>query len=188
MDAELLRGYIEQGFGGESIPTAYGVEGAYRVHVIEGNEKPYPGFNSYSTFGLSKYELNGVKGKMPFRVELISGSVSTVYNYAKILVAAADYFIQTKTCYGPGSLIQSGTTRAQIGYPQMPHMYITIPAYWQHNFGGVKLSSYEVKFLCVFPISEKELRYCEKYGSDKFETLLEESEADVFNISRLSVI
>jgi len=188
MDAELLRNYIEAGFGGVTNPEKYSIENKYDVFIIEAKNSPYEDFNSFSSFGLSKYQLKGVNGLMPFRVEILSGSVAGVENYSRVVVSAVTYFIDSGTCYAPGSLILNGTEKSRIKYGDLPHLYLTTPMYWKHDFGGIGLSQYDVKFLCVFPISEKELLFCKKYGSEKFEELLEREEADIFNIGRPSIL
>ena len=183
-----VKEYIFKGFGcvGREKHTLFkNSELEFTTLYAEG---PYEDFVSYSTIGLSKVILNGSEGPLPFGIEIISGTPLGVKDFSRVLVVAHKFFIEEQLFIGPGNVLQDAVKQAGISLDHLPHLYFSMPVYWGEHFSGITSNGVNIKFLCVFPISENEYAFLKKNGMDRFEDLMIENEVDIFNPKRESCL
>ncbi len=71
---------------------------------------------------------------------------------------------------------------------EMKHILFTTPYLWEDKFTDFNIEGEPVNFVLAVPISDKELEYKNKYGTDALETLFEKKSIDIFDIDRKSIV
>ncbi|PEZ09142.1 hypothetical protein CN326_03685 [Bacillus sp. AFS018417] len=141
----------------------------------------------FNTLGFSKYEE--IVGD---NVE-ISMVVDGAFNSTGYILANALFY-----CIGNGIEIGRGTAISGIesidkSFVQKYNksaVYFTEPFAFPEEYSDVRTGSEDQdgKILLAFFISRSEYECFVKYGTEKFEELLEENDVDPFNVSRKSII
>ena len=106
--------------------------------------------------------------------------------FPNILASCAFNIIKDKYSCSPGTVYPNMIDEYYDGL-EMRHIYFIAPYYWE-ELDGFELDENYVTWLLAIPISDNELAYLEQYGDDAFESLLEEKEAEIFDLYRRSVI
>jgi hypothetical protein len=70
---------------------------------------------------------------------------------------------------------------------EMEHIYFTTPFLWD-NLHNIIFEREIVTWLLAIPISNNEFKVREEKGSELFEELFEENQANVFDIRRKSIL
>lgn len=70
----------------------------------------------------------------------------------------------------------------------MKHIMFTPPFLWEDKLSRVEIDNRKIYPLLLVPISDKELEYKNKYGTDALEILFENEAIDIFDIKRKSVV
>lgn len=155
------------------------------IHILWSSDCPNKGITSYATIGLSDTTLRKDDGaEFPHNIEIV-GALETEAErkYGNIIGSAAFRCIRTKRWVYPGAVLK-GYVKEYYPTTSLPHLYFTAPFLWEENLKELDLGSKVVNFLMAMPIGQKECEYLEKQGDDKFETLMQEKEIDIFNINR----
>lgn len=90
-----------------------------------------------------------------------------------------------KCCYLPGTVIFNAIPDNNY---QMKHIYLCYPFCWNNGIETLNIKEQNVAFLQALPISETERIFLFKHGIDAFENLLEETNAQYFDLNRKSII
>jgi hypothetical protein len=150
--------------------------------------------HSFSTFGISNYELKNFKGqKLDFAIEVISAMhplTPEVFNYPGILAAVAYKFTQDHSMW-VGNVVIDVVKNMYPSLQDKPHFYLIAPpgpGYWRHDFEDFPQGNRTIKFLCGFPISDQEYTLIKEYGQDYFENYLDANEIDIFDSTRTADI
>ena len=69
----------------------------------------------------------------------------------------------------------------------MQHILFIPPFLWEDKLTTLSFNDKKIAWLLVIPISEKELEYAKKHGTDALENLFEEYQIDIFDLKRKSV-
>ncbi len=179
-----LKHYIREGFGNNIFERSFLSKESSNRFVILQADGPYDDFISYSTYGVSKIILNGSKGPIPFGLEILSGAPKKLTEYPKILVVAHEYFLQENNFLGPGNVLVNAVKKAKAGFEHLPHLYFTLPVYWEGYFDLLKIDDTEVRFLVTFPISDNEYLFLKTTNRDNFENYFIKNQVDIFNPER----
>lgn len=184
---DVLVDYVQRGFGKPLSFKHFSIESLNdRATVAMAPMAPTNDLTSYATIGLSRHSLNGSSGEMPFRVELVTAALTATPYAEDILAYTYHYFVKHKVCLAPGQVLLKGIQHSRIQSPHLEHIYLAMPAGWNHGFYGLRLQQYDIRFLMPIAISEREFQYVKAHGIDKFENLITSSEVDAFDLSRQS--
>jgi hypothetical protein len=145
------------------------------------------GLTSYSTVNLSDTPLMHKGREYPVRIELVGACKGKVEKFANVLSTAAFFVMKEKWFCRPGVVFETLVGMYKLS-KTLEHLYFTAPSQWPELNKTLKLKTKKVTWLWAIPISEAESRYIAEHGDEKFESLLEESDADVFDIRRKSIV
>ncbi|MEN1936491.1 suppressor of fused domain protein [Paenibacillus sp. 102] len=140
----------------------------------------------FNTLGVSKYKkIVGDNVEVSMVVDRAFRSVGY------ILANAIFYCIANGIEIGRGTAI-SGIESIDMSFVQKYNkgaVYFTEPFAFPEEYGYVPTGNTEKdgKVLLAFFISESEYEYFLKYGTEKFEEVLEENHVDPFHVSRESI-
>ncbi len=135
----------------------------------------------YNTIGLFNYPINNDKHEILItgynKYELVPSILSTI----------AFFIIKDKWNCQIGNVFE---TVVEMYYPNslMKHILFVSPYLWEDKLEDFKLEGEPINFVLAIPISQSELEYKSKNGLDGLESLFEEKEIDIFNLTRLPVI
>ena len=134
----------------------------------------------YSTIGLSEIAKGDV-------TEILFTGYAKYDKAANILSTTAFFIINNDWKAADGVVFE---TLIEMYYPgkEMKHLYFTMPYLWENKLEGLSIDNKIINFLLAIAISDKELAYKNKYGSQKLEDLFQEREVDIFDLDRKSVV
>jgi len=151
----------------------------FDVSVSKFRDQPFEGIITYSTIGLSKYELfnNGKK----YELELLL-SVNESFNdqdISSFLLSFSEHLLKHRKALLRGEIV--GPHDKLISETEMNGIYCSIPVFFEDDF-----VTFESKvFVWLIPLYENELRFIEENGWDKFETVLEDNpDIDFWDLKR----
>jgi len=157
-----------------------------KIAIASMVDKPDVDVTSYGTIGLSDTALKWGDGEFMTRIELCAAANSSISFFPNIVASAAFNIMRKKILCYPGSAMLN-YVKEYYNDTQLPHLYFTSPFLWEDDLKSVELQTKTVSWLLCFPISQNEYNYLNENGDEKFETLLESSEVDIFDINRSSV-
>lgn len=173
--------------GNKKIYRFYDEAEASSIDIYFGIDSPQEGVTTYGTIGLSDYSLGlKLEGNRELRVEFISACESARPEFGNILSSCAFNIINTNfSCY-PG-VIYPSVISEYYNQSDMKHILLTTPFLWD-DLQPLDDEKNHVTWLMAIPISDKELKYAQKYGSDALEDIFERKKIDVFDLDRKSTI
>ena len=173
-------------FGGIPNVTRYWNDGKNRsIDILTCENRPYDGVNSYATIGLSQIDIGIHSDGKPLRVELVGACDTKEKNFIETLTLIAFEIMKRGQCKY-GQLIKDAIMPLEL-ISDMKHVYFMEPYVWD-EFKTIEFEGYNVTWLLVIPISDGEIDYAIKNGTDALESLLEKHNIDIFNLKRKSVI
>ncbi|MCS4533828.1 suppressor of fused domain protein [Neisseria montereyensis] len=146
--------------------------------------------NFWGTIGVSHFP-NPIElkdgGTKNISVEILMSGLKIYDNIPNILATCGFYITKNKWEVQPGSVFMR---MVDMYYSQleMSHIMFVSPFLWEDKLQPLKLDSKTVHWLLAIPISQSELDYRNNNGLDALESLLEEKNADIFDLNRKSVI
>ena len=157
------------------------------IDLFSSLDRPAPGIITYSTIGLSEYDLGLItqEGKK-IRAELICLGDSSNPIFANILTSCAFAVMNDHAPCEPGATFDRIISLYDDGL-EMKYVYLTTP-WWLENPPRIEREDSVVLWLAALPISEKEMGYLFQYGPDAFEDILEKASPDAADLYRGSVI
>ena len=177
---ELLLNHYEH-FLGDYIGADVYDNGQQEIQIL-GFPKAIESSMVFTTFGLSKYSdmINN-------QCEIALAVDENYDECAKIFANAVFYILSNRMNFGKGILIKgAGNIIADfVEKYDKSALYFTNVFLLPDDFAFVN-NTCRV-YMCFF-VSEEEAEYIKKYGSEKFEDLLEKSEVDVIDLNRKSIL
>ena len=142
----------------------------------------------YGTIGLSDYpnvvEMKDSRKNIP--IELLILGYKKYESIPNILSTCAFYVLKDKWTCQPGSVFKN---MVDFYYQkEMQHIIFVQPFLWENKLESLKLENKTVDWLLAVQISETELQFRLKNGSERLETLFEKNEINIFDLDRKSVI
>lgn len=157
------------------------------IDIYFGIDSPQEGVTTYGTIGLSDYSLGlKLEGNRELRVEFIAACESAHPEFGNILSSCAFNIINTNFPCFPG-VIYPSVISEYYNQSDMKHILLTTPFLWD-DLQPLDDEKNHVTWLMAIPISDKELNYAQKYGSDALEDIFERKNIDVFDLDRKSTI
>jgi hypothetical protein len=144
---------------------------------------PWDGVTAYGTLGLSDHNL-GFGNDL--RVEII-GACATSADLSNVLATCAFNAIKNAWQMRPGA-IHNDVLRMYDISRTLAHVMFVAPFLWNDGPETLHLEGRTITWLMAVPISESELRYAERNGSDAMSVLFEDRQIDIFDINRVPVI
>ncbi|KAK2774711.1 hypothetical protein FQN53_003518 [Emmonsiellopsis sp. PD_33] len=173
--------------GPPKVSSYHDADRRHTIHVATKANCPSPGVTSYSTMGLSDTPLIQNGEEFDTRLEILAACASTTKFFDRAVSTAAFYIIREKAFCAPGHVFMDILNQYEPDI-LFPHFYFTTPCFWEHWPRTMQLPGKVVSFLQAIPISESERRYLLQHGEDAFETLLEEKDVDLCDLSREPVV
>lgn len=177
---EKILNYYEA-FLGSYIGSDKYTDEKYEMQLL-GFDKTFRESITFASFGLSKYSrlVNNV-------CELVMVVDKDYDNCADVMMNALFYAVRERMNFGRGTLIE-GTDNIIKDF-SLKHnksaLYFTETYIFPEAFS--KIDS-ECKIYMAFFVSAEEAEYIKKNGCEKFEKLLEEKDADIIDIDRISSV
>jgi hypothetical protein len=159
----------------------------HSVDILICQDAPAPGLTSYSTVTLSDWPLLHKGREFPARLEVVGACGSEAELFGNALSTVAFFIIKDKWFCRPGVVFETMLSMYELS-ETMEHLYFTAPSQWPELNTTLELPTRKVTWLWAIPISEAESRFIAKHGGERFESLLEGSGTDVFNIRRASIV
>lgn len=158
-----------------------------KIDIYIGVDKPYEGVNSYGTIGLSNYDIGlKVAEEKELRVEFISACGSEYEFFGNIIASCGFNIINNQFSCSPGTVYPGVICKYSEEY-EMKHVMFVSPFLWD-NPSNMELEDKIITWLMPIPISDKELKYLQNYGSDELQSLFEKNDIDIFDMRRESVL
>lgn len=187
-DNKQIARHVVKALGGKPQVIAYWDDAhEYSVDIAVCRNAPSRGLTSYSTVNLSDSPLIQKRREYPVRIELVGACDSKIEEFANVLCMAAFFVMKNKWFCRPGVVFETLVSTYKLS-DTMEHLYFTAPSQWPELNKTLELATKKVTWLWAIPISEAESRYIAENGDDEFESLLEEADADVFDINRESIV
>jgi len=157
------------------------------VDLLICDDAPERGLTSYSTVTLADSPLIQRGKEFPARIEVAGACTSEVKGFGNAIATVAFFMIKDKWFCGPGVVFETMLSMYKLS-ATMQHLYFTAPSQWPALNTTLELATKKVTWLWAIPISQAESRFIAEQGEERFEELLEESGADVFDIYRPSIV
>jgi hypothetical protein len=186
---KLVARHAASAFGGDPQVAEYFHDtDPLTVNILWCDDRPVGDLISYSTIGLSDCAMKDEDGAdFPLRVELAGLCQKGESNFANVLASAAFCIMRTLRLIAPGSVMPN-YVKEYFTSTTVPHLYFTAPYIWDNELATLDLSSKRVAWLLVMPISDRERRFIEENGDDKFESLLEKQQIVITDLYRSSAV
>ncbi|GEN34886.1 suppressor of fused domain protein [Aneurinibacillus danicus] len=180
--------YIADIFGGKASVFNYGDDNNIsKIAILQSVDSPCGGEVSYSTIGLSSYDIGLSVEDKPLRIEFVGASPAEYEQFGNIISTCAFNVINSDYSCSPGTIYPN---IVKMYYPELntKHILFVSPFLWDKDLETLHFEDKKVAWLQAIPISDTEFVYAQKHGSEALEDLLEESDVDILDLNRLSVI
>lgn len=189
-EQRLIAKTVANLFGGEASVAEYW-DNAHKsnVAILECKNSPEFGVNSYSTVGLSDYNVGYTIGDKDLRVEIVGAARFGFGDecFPNMIATCGFNIINDQfTCY-PGAVFPNVISEYNKA-GELRHMVFASPGMWEREFENIVLDDKVITWLMAVPITERELRFLQENNLDALETVFEENQTDVFDLTRKSAI
>lgn len=181
---------------------AAGWKNKLSFNILSFQDLPQKGITTYTTLGLSEYVLQDVQNNNPpRRIELISvlrddtdfqeltGDISDKVNFCENwLMYLSCYMVNKNSYLFPGDIWHSFFSNAYDQFSNMNHLFFVGSTFTGNQLKSTVIEGEEIEFLLCVPISDEELDYCEKNGSEALEKLLVKNRINVSDLFRQTVV
>ncbi len=156
------------------------------IDIFIGLNKPYEEINTYSTIGLSNYEI-GLKSKnKELRIEFVGGCEAKYNKFGNILSSCAFNIINDQFSCKPGTIYPNMISEYYDNV-SMKHVLFTFPFLWE-GFEHIETLEAYITWLMLVPISDEEFEFVKKNNVEELENLFEQKEINIFDLNRKSVV
>lgn len=161
--------------------------GVSKIDVYIGENRPYEDVTTYSTIGLSNYDI-GLKSNddKDIRVEFIGACESKFAKFGNILSSCAFNVINDHFSCQPGT-IYPNVVNEYYDDLSMKHILFTDPFLWE-NLEYIETPGSHITWLMTVPISNNEFEFAKNNSVEELENLFAEKEINIFDLNRESVI
>ncbi|WP_234407857.1 suppressor of fused domain protein [Anaerosinus massiliensis] len=187
-EKKQLANYVANIFDGKASVFTYGDDNEKsKIAILHAEESPNVGETSYSTIGLSDYNIDLDVESGPLRVEIVAAAPSDLKEYGNVISTCAFNIINSGYSCFPGTIYPDVV---QMYYPDyhMKHIMFVSPFLWDEKLETKNMEDKIIAWLQAIPISESEYQYVEKNGVEIFLDLLEKSNIDILDLDRESVV
>jgi antitoxin YqcF len=150
-------------------------------------DHPDDGLITHMTIGLSDYPMYQDDNEFHVRTELIGVCDGNIDWFPNVLASVAFHLIRTSCLFCPGSILKN-VLADYDSTVNVKHFYFTSPFLWEDELQVFQLKTKRVACLMCILITDSEYEYFKQYGDEQFEELLEQSDVDIFNVRRDSII
>jgi hypothetical protein len=173
-------------FGGSPrVQRYYDEPGEYRVDLLTCDERPTPGFSTYSTVSL--HQSKDLLEQSDIRVEMAGVASTNLTEFPNMIASAAFNVIKDGWLAAPGVVFPSLVRRYGLS-ATLEHVLWVEPFPWD-QLGSVELGgALSAHWLLGIPISESERQFLLDRGFDVFEALFEDRRVEYFDLSRKPVV
>lgn len=158
----------------------------HEVDVIHIDNMYENGLKGYGTIGAYDYDIGMTVDGKSLRVEFVGIARSNVKLFPNILSTCAFKIVNAHFACKPG-LVYPDVVKMYYPNVNMKHLYLVTPFLWDGEY-TIDIGPYIVTWLQVIPISDAELEYIKRNGSEAFEDLLDKKEVDFLNLNRPSIV
>ncbi|SDG75040.1 Suppressor of fused protein (SUFU) [Selenomonas sp. WCT3] len=155
-------------------------------HMIDLFQAPEDGIISYGTIGTYEYDIGMSLDGKSLRGEFLGVAYEDDKTFSNIISTCSFNIINSKYGFEPG-LVYPNVVNMYYPDVNMKHIYLATPFIWDGEY-TVDIGPYIVTWLQVLPISDAELEYIKRNGSEAFEDLLDKKEVDFLNLNRPSIV
>lgn len=178
----LLEGKGEDGY---EVNCFFDEKEQSEVLIIEtvGN---HPNIVYYGSAGTFSHCINRRFNNKPVSVEFIGVGRKIYSLYPNIMSTCCFNIINSDyDCY-PG-VVYPDVVKMYYHDTNMKHILLVRPFSWDYDF-YLEMDDRIITWLEMLPISDSELEYITEKGCEAFEDILEESEVDILDLNRPSVV
>lgn len=172
-------------FGGNSKVVLFGDSNATNTcFIVSASDCPVNGVTSYASVGLSRI-LQEV-GPLDIAVEIVTACASVTPSVDNLVASCVFERIKNGVNISYGSIIKDIIIQYNIS-ATLKHVTFVAPFLWD-NLNKLEVEGKSIYCLMMLPISDAEMNYLVKYGIDALEELFSESQIDIYDINRPSVL
>lgn len=187
-EKKQLAKYVANIFGGKASVFIYNDDNKEsKIAILNAENSPNLGETSYSTIGLSDYDIDLTVEGRPLRVEIVGASPNEFQEYGNIISTCAFNIINSGYSCSLGMIYPDVV---KMYYPDynMKHIMFVSPFLWDDKLETQDSESKKIAWLQAIPISEVEYLYVEKNGREAFIDLLEQADIDILALDRESIV
>jgi antitoxin YqcF len=169
-------------FGGTPrVSRYYDEPEQHEVGILVADDRPAPGFTSYSTVTLHQYENR--MDEQDIRVELAATADTSAEEMANVLATAAFNVLKDGWLAAPGVVFPDLIREYELS-ETLPHVLWMPPTPWDSLHSVDLGEGVTAHWLLAIPIAESERELLVRDGYDKFDALLEERDVEYWNLNR----
>jgi len=159
------------------------------IQVARFSNVPSSGVSTYATVGLGLHVLE-MPDDRRVRQELIliAEPAFAEKDIVKFLLAAADSLLTKHHAVLRGEVIGDAKATPIVPGSSCTRVYAGIPVVFEESIQVYEGSSPATVIVWLIPITSQESAYVRERGWDAFESLLEESQPDLFDLARKSIV
>lgn len=186
---KILADRVAKVFGGNpKVVRIADQEKTTSVDILLSADRPEDGLTSYGTVGLSEIPLERDGSEYPIRLELLGLCDNSCPEFANALATAAFFISRSKWFCCPGTIFPGILQPFSIS-PVLRHFFFVPPFAWDNELNAtMAIEDREVTWLLAAPISDAERDYAREHGDSALEDLLIESNVDIADVRRKSVL
>lgn len=186
-DVKIVANHILNSVGGTpKVQRFYNSNKNQFIDIFQSHNNPMNTVNTFSTIGLSMYSIDRkFADDSELRVEFIAASPAENTLFANVLASCAFNIISREYTCSPGTVILN-ILEQYFEDSNMKHILFVTPFLW--DIDDLLFEDRTVTWLMAVPISNEELDYLRRNGSDKLEQLFEEQQIDFYDLNRQDVI
>ncbi|GAB2637582.1 suppressor of fused domain protein [Prescottella soli] len=158
------------------------------VSIAVGDGCPGPGYASYATLDMARFPTNvTTEDGRPIRTELITVGRADYRSLADVLAQCAFQVASGSLHVTPNAIVPNAVHAADPGRSTR-HVLLVVPFIWSALEILVERAEDVTTWLQAVPITDSELQFASRFGTDELFTRLEAAGADVSDIDRASVV
>ena len=157
------------------------------VFILEAQNSPLEGVNSYATIGLSDYPLMFKGKEFGTRVEIVGVCGSVFSDFANIIATTALCVINSGWFCAPGIIFPDVVSMYKQSNT-MSDIYFSHPYLWNEKLTSTLINKQKVAWLLAVPISKAESEFAKTHGPEKLEALFSEKDIDIYDLNRSSIV
>jgi hypothetical protein len=156
--------------------------------IIECKGGVFQGISCFASAGISWHELKSSIPDKPIRQEIFLAAPTSfgARNIPGLLQQVGKEAIESGYAYLRGDII--GARGCLFEGKAFHALYVTMPIYFSEKFGiFLGDEGYTIMIAWLVPITRPEALYVQNYGWEKFESLLEREDPNLFDFDRTSL-
>lgn len=186
MDKKKVAKYAHAFIGGKpKVFRYYNDDKSRQIDIMTCTGGECEGIDTYATIGMCDVDIGLWTGDNVLRVELMMAGPEGNDLFANILASAAFDAMTTRNCaYGD---VIPNTITTYLPDSEMKHLVLLSPVFWS-KYRYLETKGTSVSWLLAVPVSDRECAFIKQFGINAFDELLEEKEADIFDLYRDSIV